>query len=186
MGRTYEGLDDKLTRWIDAQHVFFVATAPSGDGGHVNVSPKGYDSFRVLGPTRVAYLDLTGSGVETISHLRENGRITFMFCAFEGKPKILRLYGQGRAVVSGDPEFEDLVRLFPPHRGTRSVIVAELDRIQDSCGYAVPHLAYEGERETLHEWVDRKGEGGIDRYQAENNAESIDGLPGLTTDERVR
>ena len=179
MGRTYDGLDDKLIGWIGAQHVFFVATAPSGDEGHVNLSPKGYDSFRVLGPRSVAYLDLTGSGVETISHLQQNGRITFMFCAFEGPPKILRLFGQGRVVRPGDAEFDDLVDLFPRQPGTRSVIVAELDRIQDSCGYAVPFLAFESERETLHEWADRKGEGGIETYQAEKNADSIDGLPGL-------
>jgi hypothetical protein len=186
MGRTHDGLDDQLTSWIAAQHVFFVATAPSGADGHVNLSPKGYDSFRVLDPTTVAYLDLTGSGVETISHLRENGRITFMFCAFEGKPKILRLFGRGRVVLPEDEAFADLVTLFPPQPGTRSVIVAELDRIQDSCGYAVPFLAYEGERERLHEWADRKGPDGIVAYHAEKNERSIDGLPGLVDDAGVR
>lgn len=179
MGRTYDGLDDKLTTWIGEQHVFFVATAPSGPDGHVNLSPKGYDSFRVLGPRKVAYLDLTGSGVETISHLQENGRITFMFCAFEGPPRILRLYGTGRVLRPGDAEFDDLVARFPPQLGTRSVIVADLGRIQDSCGYAVPLLSYERERETLVEWAARKGGDGLVDYRADKNASSIDGLPGL-------
>jgi hypothetical protein len=175
----HDELTDDLTEWIGRQHVFFVATAPDGPGGHVNLSPKGYDSFRVLDRSRVAYLDLTGSGVETIAHLRENGRITVMFCGFEGPPRILRLYGTGRPVMPGDDGFAELAAPFPPLAGLRSIIVVDIERISSSCGYAVPFLTYDGERDTLLDWAERKGTDGIDAYHAEKNAVSIDGLPGL-------
>lgn len=179
MGRIHDELTDDLIDWIGRQHVFFVASAPSGPDGHVNLSPKGHDTFRVLGPTSVAYLDLTGSGVETIAHLRENGRLTILFCAFEGKPRILRLFGRGEAVTPDDERFAGLAASFPDLPGTRSIITCELDRIGDSCGYSVPFLAYEGERETLLEWADRKGPDGIAAYHDEKNRTSIDGLAGL-------
>ncbi len=179
MARVHPTIDDELAEWISRQHVFFVASAPSGDDGHVNLSPKGYDTFRVLGPTEVAYLDLTGSGVETIAHVRENGRLTIMFCAFEGKPRILRLFGRAEAVAVGDPEFDGLAAAFPPVPGIRSVIRLQVERVQSSCGWAVPHMAYERERETLDEWAARKGPDGIAEYHAEKNARSIDGLPGV-------
>ena len=182
MGRTYDLIDDRLKQGIESQPVFFVATAPLAGDGHVNLSPKGYDSFRVLGPTTVAYVDLTGSGAETIAHLRENGRITIMFCAFEGKPAITRLFGQGRVVVEGDDDFEELAARFPDHPGRRSVIVVEVDRIQTSCGYAVPFMDYVGPREDLIRWAERKGDDGLHDYWAEKNAESIDGLPALAVD----
>jgi hypothetical protein len=179
MARTHDRLDDTLTDWIGEQHLFFVASAPSGDEGHVNLSPKGYDTFRVLDDQTVAYLDLTGSGVETIAHLRDNGRLTFMFCGFDGPPRIVRLFGQGEVVRPGAPEFDALFARFAPVPGVRSIIRCRLDRIQSSCGYAVPFMTFEGERETLAEWAERKGPEGVDAYHAEKNRESIDGLAGV-------
>ena len=179
MGRRFTELDDELREFIARQHVFFVATAPLAVGGHVNVSPKGLDTFRVLGPTTVAYLDLTGSGVETVAHLRENGRVTVMFCAFEGRPRILRLYGRGRCVEPGDAEWASASAGFPALTGVRSVVLIEVERIADSCGYAVPLFEFVGERDQLCAWADNKGEEGLRRYRAEKNRTSIDGLPGL-------
>lgn len=179
MGRTYEAIDDTLGAFIARQHVFFVATAARGADTHVNLSPKGLDSFAVLGPTTVAWLDLTGSGVETIAHLRDDGRVTILFCAFEGPPKILRLYGRGRVLQAGDARFDELVARFPPHPGVRSVIVVELDRIADSCGYGIPLMRFEGERTQLTQWAERKGPDGVVAYRRERNARSIDGLPGV-------
>jgi pyridoxamine 5'-phosphate oxidase-like protein len=179
MGKVYDGIDETLARFIAAQHVFFVASAPLAASGHVNLSPKGLDSFRILDPKTVAYLDLTGSGIETTAHLRENGRIVLLFCALEGPPKILRLHGRGEVVEPGDPRFEPLLALFPRFESARSVLLIALERIADSCGYGVPLYRYEGERPQLGEWARRKGPEGIARYRAENNATSIDGLPGL-------
>lgn len=182
MGKIYDALDDRLTEFMAAQAVYFVATAPSGPDGHVNVSPKGYgDTFAVLGPRQVGYLDLTGSGVETLAHLRDNGRITLMFCAFSGPPKILRLYGQGRAVTRDDPEFQPLSVRFGEHVGARSVVVVDVERIADSCGYAVPFMEVTGERTLLDESHARKGADRLDAYRATRNTASIDGLPGLPT-----
>src|SRR3954447_19725188 len=179
MGRVHEALDDNLIEWIGQQHLFFVASAPR-DGGHVNLSPKGHDTFRVIDPHTVAYLDLTGSGVETIAHLRENGRLTIMFCAFEGPPRILRLYGRGESVQPGAADFDDLAAAYPDLPGVRSVIRLSIERISSSCGYSVPFMAYDGERETLLDWAERKGPEGLDEYHAEKNATSIDGLVGLS------
>ena len=179
MGKVFDGIDEKLAAWIAAQRVFFVATAPRGDGGHVNLSPKGLDSFAILGPRSVAYLDLVGSGAETLAHLRENGRITFMFCAFEGLPRIVRLYGRGEAIEPGDAGWDALAAQFPGHASTRSIIRAELSRIADSCGYGVPLYQYKSERSQLGEWAERKGPEGLRTYQLERNRESLDGLPAL-------
>lgn len=179
MGKQFDRLDDDLRAFIARQHVFFVATAPLSADGHVNVSPKGLDTFRVLGPTTVAYLDLTGSGVETVAHLRENGRLTVMFCAFDGRPRILRLYGVGRAVEPGDAEWPAVSAGFPDLPGVRSVVVLEVDRITDSCGYAVPRYEYVGDRPQLVDWAAKKGPDGVRKYQAQKNAASVDGLPGL-------
>jgi hypothetical protein len=156
-----------------------VATAPLSADGHVNVSPKGLDTFRVLGPKQVAYLDLTGSGVETVAHLRENGRITIMFCAFSGPPRILRLYGRGRAVEPGDGGWDQLAGLFPEYPGVRSVIVVELERVADSCGYGVPLFEFAGQRTQLSAYAERKGPRGMEAYKRKKNRESIDDLPGL-------
>jgi len=180
MGRTYDAIDERMAEFLRAQHVFFVGTAPA-EGGHVNVSPKGLDTFAVLGPHTVAYLDLTGSGIETIAHLQENGRITLLFCAFEGPPRIVRLYGRGSVVVVGSPEFASLAPRFGSYVSARSIVEVTIDRIADSCGYGVPLYRYEGERSQLLEWADRKGPDGIATYQAERNGTSIDGLPGLRT-----
>ena len=179
MSEPAPALDDDLIGFVERQHIFFVATAPAGADGHVNVSPKGHDTFRVLDPRTVAYLDLTGSGVETIAHLRENGRITLMFCAFSGKPDIVRIYGRGEPVLPGDEGFDALLGRFPPLGGVRSVIRVRIERVSSSCGYAVPLMQYEGERDTLTKWVDRKGPEGVAEYQKKKNALSIDGLPGL-------
>jgi hypothetical protein len=183
MGKVYTELDDGLREFIGEQRVFFVATAPLSADGHVNLSPKGLDTFRVLGPRRVAYLDLTGSGVETLAHLRENGRMTLMFCAFNGPPRILRLFGRGRAFEPGDEGWEEVRRGFPDYAGTRSVVVLEVERIADSCGYAVPLYEYVGERRQLTDWAERKGVDGLRRYRSEKNRRSLDGLPGLRREE---
>jgi len=184
MGRTYEAIDDGLREFLGRQAVFFTGTAPLDGDGHVNVSPKGLaGTFAVLGPTRVAYLDLTGSGAETIAHVRENGRITLMFCAFDGSPRIVRLHGRGEVVVVSDPSFRELAACFPKLDGVRSVIVVEVERIADSCGYGVPRLDLVGDRTQLPEWVARKGPRGIVEYQLDRNTRSIDGLPALHVEE---
>jgi hypothetical protein len=182
MARVYDAISDELADFIAAQSVFFVATAPA-DGGHVNLSPKGLDTFAVLDANTVAYLDLTGSGVETIAHLRENGRITIMFCAFDGKPKIVRLYGRGEVLPTGGAEADALLLRFGAYPGARSVIRVRLDRVSTSCGYGVPLLRYEGERDQLTRFAERRGPNGLVEYREEQNAASIDGLPGLTANE---
>ena len=179
MGKIFDAIDEKLAGWLRAQRMFFVATAPLAASGHVNLSPKGHDSFAVMGPREVAYVDFTGSGVETVAHLRENGRIVLMFCAFEGPPRIVRLHGRGAVHLSGDARFDEVVGRFPAYLGTRAVIRVALDRIADSCGYAIPLYEYRGERTQLEDWAARKGPDGVRAYRAENNAKSIDGLPGL-------
>src|SRR5690606_33247900 len=173
MGKVLEAITPDVRRWIERQRLFFVATAPSGPDGHVNVSPKGHDTFRVLDESTVAYLDLTGSGVETIAHLRENGRITVMFCAFEGPPRIVRLHGRGEVVRPGDDGFDDLVARFPAIPGTRAVIRVTCERVSSSCGYSIPLYEYAGERPTLVEWAERRGPAGIEKYWGEKNATSI-------------
>ena len=179
MGAAFDSISDQHRAFIEAQHVFFVATAPSGDDGHVNLSPKGYDTFTVLGPNRVAYLDLTGSGAETIAHLRQNGRITILFCAFEGKPNLLRLYGQGRVVTPDDAAHSELIGHFPPNRGARAVIVVDVERVGTSCGYSIPRFEHVGERSTLDDWAARKSDDELVAYRAQKNATSIDGLPSI-------
>ncbi len=194
MGQVYPELDQRLVQFIAGQPVFFVATAPcldsAGSGGHVNVSPKGYrDTFAVLDPLTVAYLDLTGSGAETIAHLRQNGRITLMFCSFDATPKVLRIYGTGRAALHADPEWPGLAAHFGPAAGTgrgggdrdaeRAIIVVAIDRIADSCGYAVPVMELSFERDLLARWSERKSAEDLAAYRVKHNSESIDGLPAL-------
>lgn len=179
MGKTATSLSDTHTEFIRSQNIFFVGTAPVGARGHINVSPKGMDTFRILSPTAIAHLDLTGSGVETIAHLRENGRIVIMFCAFQGPPNILRLHGRARSVKPEDPEFSSLQKHFPVFASTRSIVVAEISRVSDSCGYGVPLMRQEGERTQLQAWADNKGPDGLKSYRQEKNRKSIDGLPGL-------
>jgi len=181
VGTTRSMIDDAARRFIEAQHIFFVASAPLDPSGHVNLSPKGLDTFRILDPTTVAYLDFNGSGVETIAHLREeeNGRIVLMFCAFQGPPNIFRLYGRGHVVEPQDPKFDALALHFPAHDSIRSIIVVELTRVTDSCGYGVPRFKYEGEREQLHAWARKQGPDGLQAYRERKNQHSIDGLPGI-------
>lgn len=179
MGKLYDEITPELQEWIERQRMFFVATAPSGSEGHINCSPKGLDTFRVLGPKTVGYLDLTGSGAETIAHLRENGRVCLMFCAFEGPPNIVRLHGRGTVVTEASGEWAELRPKFPEFLGARSIILVEADRISDSCGYAVPRYEFTGERDTLTKWGQTKGEEALVAYQQENNLQSIDGLPAL-------
>lgn len=178
--KVYDGISDKLARWLLAQPMFFVATAPLSATGHVNVSPKGMaGTFAVLGPRQVAYLDYYGSGGETIAHVRENGRITLMFAAFSGRPNIVRLYGRGRFVLAGDPEFADLRGHFPKDRtvGQRSIILVELDRVQDSCGYSVPLMDFVADRQVLDLHQEKRGPAHYEGRGHLKNPESIDGLP---------
>ena len=179
LGKIYSELDERLTAFVAAQRMFFVSTAPLAADGHINLSPKGLDSLRVLNPREVAYLDLTGSGVETIAHLRENGRMTIMLCAFEGPPRILRLYGRGRTIEPGDEQWSRYRDAFPEYPGVRSVIVMDVDRVADSCGFAVPRFAFQEQRTQLTEYAERKGEATLACYRREHNSRSIDGLPGL-------
>ncbi len=188
MGRTFDTLDDGQIAWIGQQPLFFVATAPSATDGLVNMSPKGGTGmFRVLGPTTVAYLDLIGSGVETIAHLQENGRIVLMFCAFDGPPKILRLHGRGRAITPDSPEWPDLLAHFAPDddalHALRSIVVVDLTRIGDSCGFVVPRMDFVADRPQLFSWARNReahhGPTWKTAYQQANNRHSLDGLPGL-------
>lgn len=188
MAKLFDAIDEGLKAFIEAQTVFFVGTAPSGDDGHVNVSPKGGSNlFRVTGPLGFAYVDLMGSGIETIAHLRENGRIVIMFCAFEGPPKIVRLHGRGSALQQGDEGFESALAAFDitdeQRRAVRSVIEVEVTRVADSCGFVVPKMAYEGERDQLYRYADnrlrKEGPEAVRAYVSANNASSIDGLVGL-------
>jgi hypothetical protein len=168
----------ELSEFISRQHLFFVASAPLTPAGHVNLSPKGLDSFCILSPHQVTYLDWVGSGNETSAHLRENGRITFMFCAFDGPPNILRLYGQGRTVLPHHPEWEELSRKFPlrDFTGVRQIILVAITSVQTSCGFGVPLYQYQGERDQLPKWVAKKGRAGLQAYAQENNCTSMDGL----------
>jgi hypothetical protein len=181
MAKVFDAIDARLAAWIARQRMFFVATAPSGDGGHVNVSPKGpIETLRVLDEHTVAYLDLVGSGAETVAHLQDNGRIVVMLCAFEGPPRIVRLHGRGEVLEPGVVEFPDATALPEQHR---RVIRVEVERIADSCGFGVPLMSFEGQRPQLQAWAETKlakgGPGALDDYVAEKNAVSIDGLPAL-------
>jgi Pyridoxamine 5'-phosphate oxidase len=189
MGKVFEGIDDRLQRWIAAQSMFFVGTAPLDPDGHPNLSPKGpIETLRVLGQDQLAYLDMVGSGAETIAHLRENGRIVIMLCAFQGPPRILRMHGHGRVVQAGEPGFEDLFARceFPEPsfaETRRAVVLVDVTRVADSCGYGVPLMRYEGSRPHADAWAAKRlrvgGPDALLRYQEENNTTSIDGLPGI-------
>lgn len=172
----FDRLSDELAAFIRQQPLFFVATAPSS-GGHVNLSPKGLDTLRVLDAKTVAYLDLTGSGNETSAHIADNGRLTIMLCSFDARALILRLYGRGRTVLPVDPGYAALRSHFADYPGERQVIVLDIERVQTSCGYAVPRMDNPRQRDTLVRWAEKKGAGGIAQYQRQNNEISIDGLP---------
>ena len=195
MGQVYDGIDERLERWIARQAMFFVGTAPLDADGHVNVSPKGpIDSLRVLGPRKVAYLDVVGSGAETIAHLRENGRIVLMLCAFDGPPRILRIHGRGEVAFAGDDLFDELMgscRFAEPEapEARRAIVQVEVERIADSCGYGVPLMSYEGRRPHMDLWAAKKlrvgGPEALLDYQREKNCHSIDGLPAVDVPIRV-
>jgi hypothetical protein len=182
VAKTFDGIDQTLSEWLTNQPVLFVSTAPLNPEGSVNCSPKGNrDEFAVVDERTVAFLDQTGSGVETIAHLLENGRIVLMFCAFSGPPRIVRLHGKGRVVLPDDAEFDEFASRFPGGAGpgVRSVIVVAVRRVSDSCGYGVPLMTLEGHRRTMDQWSIRKGRDGIRQYWAEKNATSIDGISGI-------
>ena len=185
MGTVFEAIDAKLGAWMGRQPMFFVGTAPMAADGHVNVSPRGLDCFSVLDEHTVAWVDLTGSGAETIAHLRENGRICVMFAAVGAQPRIVRLHGRGRVVTTGDELFDDVVARHPSLTGPRAVIVVDVDRIADSCGWGVPRMEIvgDGDRGIMGPWAERKGDEGLARYRAEKNASSLDGLPALTAED---
>jgi hypothetical protein len=176
MGTVHPCIAPPLAEWIGRQHMFTVATAPLGAHGHVNVSPKGLDSLRILDEMTLAYLDHTGSGAETIAHVRENGRITVMWSAFEGPPRIVRVHGRGEVLGVDDPRVRGLFELGP---GARAVILVRADRVSDSCGYSVPLYEYVGERTKLTEWAAARSPEAIAAYWRAKNATSIDGLPAL-------
>jgi hypothetical protein len=188
MGKVFDEIDDKLVGWIGRQRMFFVGTAPSGGDGHVNVSPKGpIESLRIFGPRQVGFIDLIGSGAETVAHVRENGRIVIMLCAFEGPPRIVRLHGRGEVVQIGEPGFAGLegqfdLELVPAAAdAARAIVVVEVERVADSCGYGVPLMRYEGERPQQLAGIENRlrhgGDDGLMDYVAERNEISIDGLP---------
>jgi Pyridoxamine 5'-phosphate oxidase len=178
--KLHERITPKLRSWIEAQHLFFVATAPLAADGHINLSPRGTPgTFAVLDEHTVAWLDLTGSGAETIAHLRENGRIVVMFCGFDGPPQIVRLHGFGRVVLTSDSEWDGLATRFADKPGARAIVVVDVSRVSDSCGYSVPLFEFVGDRDLLDRWTENRGPDKLAEYKATKNAESIDGLPAL-------
>jgi len=176
MAKFFDCITDELQDFIAAQHLFFVGSAPLSSTGHINLSPKGLNCFRLLSPNRVAYLDLTGSGNETSAHLEENGRITLMFCAFEEPPRVLRLYGKGHTILQSSPNWKSLYSLFSPLPGARQIIVVDIEKVQTSCGLGVPLYEYRGQRQSLVNWANKKGEQGVREYQQQKNIVSLDGL----------
>lgn len=188
MAQVFEGIDGALRAWMDQQHIFFVATAPLDANGFVNCSPKGYNCLRILDEHRAAYLDLTGSGIETVAHLQENGRIVLMFCSFDAKPRIVRLHGQAIVHENGSPGFQQLLPNFQEQPGMRSIIEIQVERVSDSCGYGVPRYQYLGDRATLGDYWRAKGAENAAEYRRTQNAASLNGLPGWqapTTAERA-
>jgi Pyridoxamine 5'-phosphate oxidase len=180
MGKVHERIDEALREWIERQHLFFVGTAAAALDATVNISPKGMaDTFVVLDDRRCAYLDLTGSGIETVAHLRDNGRITLMWCAFGGPARIVRVHGTGVVRTPGDDDWDALLARFPAHPGSRAIVVVTADRVSDSCGYAVPLMSYEGDRDRLTKWAEGRSPEDLVEYRALKNSRSIDGLPGL-------
>lgn len=177
MGKFFDEISQIHRAFIEKQKMFFVATSPLSADGHVNLSPKGMDSFRVLSPTKVAYMDIVGSGNETSAHVLESGRITFMFCAFDGPPNILRLYGKGYTVLPGHAEWDTLSALFELPLSVRQIIVADVYQVQTSCGFGIPYYEYLGERDHAEKWAQNKGAAGLEVYKQEKNLVSLDGLP---------
>ncbi len=179
MGKVYEKIDSDISKWIKKQNIFFVATAPLSENGHVNCSPKGGDTFHIIDQHTVAYLDYIGSGIETISHIKENKRILIMFCAFEGAPKIIRLHGKGQIILPSDKEYNSLIGNFSSHNGSRSIIKINVERISDSCGMGVPLMNFKSHRDDLKRWADTRSLEELAEYRSDKNTKSVDGLPGL-------
>jgi hypothetical protein len=185
MGKLYDAITPDLQEWLSAQKVFFVASAPLSAKGHINCSPKGGDTFRVISKREVAYLDLTGSGIETTAHLQENGRIVLMFCSFQGPPLIVRLHGVGAVVYPNDSKFAEIQNQFPAHVGVRAIIRVNVDRISDSCGHGVPLMNFINRRDLIEKWSTVKGPEGLSEYRAAKNRESIDGIAGYAEPARA-
>ncbi len=179
MGKAYQEIDERIRRWVGQQKVFFVATAPRADDGLINCSPKGMDALRVVDERTLVYGDIGGSGIETVAHIRENGRVVIMLCAFDGPPKIFRFYGQGRVLEPGDDGFAALAEQFAHLPTIRNLVVVDVELIRDSCGYGVPFYDYRGERDSLTNWVQAKSQQELADYRREKNAQSLDGLSGL-------
>jgi hypothetical protein len=176
MGKTYTSILPNHEEFIKKQHIFFVGSAPLSHDGHVNISPKGHDVFRIFSPNEVAFLDLTGSGNETSAHLIDNGRITFMFIAFEGSPMILRLYGSGEVILPETPKWDEYIQHFDLLPGARQIIMAKIHTVKTSCGFSVPYYSYSGERETLQKWASNKSDQELLEYRRKNNSKSMDGI----------
>lgn len=183
MGKEYTEISERLQEWIAKQHVFFVSTAPTSAAGLINCSPKGLDCLQVTGPKQLAYVDTGGSGIETVAHLQDNGRITVMLCAFEGPPKIFRFYGKGRAILPQDDGFAALLAQFPEMPAARNIIVIDVERIIDSCGFGVPLYEFREHRDSLDKYFSKQSEDDIWEYRRTRNSESLDGLPGLVVPE---
>ncbi len=179
MGKVYDQIDSDMASWIRQQKVFFVATAPLSADGHINCSPKGGDTFYIIDPHTIAYLDFTGSGIETVAHIKENKRILVMFCAFEGAPKILRLHGEGEVILPGDVEYKKLIENFSPYNGSRSIIKVNVKRISDACGFGVPIMQFKSHRDDLKRWAETRSTDELAQFRTDKNMISIDGLPGL-------
>ena len=179
MGKEYQEIDGSIRRWLGRQRLFFVATAPGGDSGLVNCSPKGMDALRVVDEHTMIYGDVGGSGIETVAHIRDNGRIVIMLCAFEGPPKIYRFYGAGSVLEPTDPGFDEFAGHFAHLPTIRNIVRIDVETIRDSCGYGVPMFQYQGERDSLTNWVKQKTEAELEQYRREKNLSSLDGLPGL-------
>jgi hypothetical protein len=182
MSKQYDQIDSDLAAWIAQQRLFFVATAPRSEAGHINVSPKGGDVFRVLGPREVAYQDYTGSGAETAAHIRENGRIVIMFCSFDGPPKIVRLHGRGILITADNAKFAQLASLFSRNIGTRAVVLIALTRVSTSCGFGTPLFDFRAARDNLDKWAATQGADKLKAYRAAKNQKSLDGLPAFATE----
>jgi hypothetical protein len=183
MSKQHDRIDPELAAWIRQQQVFFVATAPLSSDCHINASPKGGDSFRVLGPMEVAYQDYTGSGAETAAHLRENGRIVVMFCAFEEPPRIVRLHGRGTIIEPGHPRFSEMASGFPANPGTRAFVHVNVTRVSSSCGHGVPLFGFRRHRDALERWAAGKGPEKLEAYRAAKNRKSVDGLPAFSAND---
>ncbi|WP_026695389.1 pyridoxamine 5'-phosphate oxidase family protein [Peribacillus kribbensis] len=176
MGTVFSSIHPSHEEFIKQQKIFFVGSAPLSEDGHVNISPKGHDVLRILSSTEIAYLDLTGSGNETSAHIKDNGRVTFMFTAFEGPPMILRLYGRGQVVLPGTIEWDEMITHFDLLPGARQIIYAKIDIVKTSCGFSIPFYSYSGERDTLLQWADKKSDQELEDYRKKKNSMSMDGI----------